>query len=162
LILGWGWPWVCFSMNFSICRSTSLDVLSRSGERDALTWRVEEYFVAQWVRLCGLSEAPAVDSVMEVEAEGVAICFARVNGELSALGNVCPHRQGPLGQGWVEGGAVVCPWHSWMFDVKTGVAAAPDRGRVEVFPLRIVGDDVLVALEQEESRVEHLSDEENI
>jgi nitrite reductase (NADH) small subunit len=124
--------------------------------------RVEEYFVAQWVRLCGLAEAPAVDSVMEVEVEGVAVCLANVNGELSALGNVCPHRQGPLGQGWMEGGAVVCPWHSWMFDVKTGVAAAPDKGLVEVFPLRIEGGDVLVELQEEESRVEHRSDEENI
>lgn len=117
--------------------------------------------MAQWVRLCGLAEAPTLDSVMEVEIEGVAVCLANVNGELSALGNVCPHRQGPLGQGWVEGSAVVCPWHAWVFDVKTGVAAAPDRGRVEIFPLRVEGGDVLAELE-EESRVEHRSDKENI
>ena len=103
--------------------------------------------MAQWVRLCGLSEAPAVDSVMEVEVEGVAICFARVNGELSAVGNVCPHRQGPLGQGWVEGEAVVCPWHSWSFHVKTGLAEYPVHERVDVFPVRIEGEDVLVDIE---------------
>lgn len=103
--------------------------------------------MAQWVRLCGLAEAPPVGRVMEAEVEGVAVCLANVNGELSALDNVCPHRQGPLGQGWIEGGAVVCPWHSWAFDVKTGQALYPEKERVDVFPLRVEGEDILVDIE---------------
>jgi nitrite reductase (NADH) small subunit len=100
--------------------------------------------VAQWVRLCGLAEAPAVGMVVETEVEGIGVCLANVNGELSALDNICPHRQGPLGQGWIEGEAVVCPWHSWAFDVRTGLATYPEKERVAVFPLRIEGEDVLV------------------
>jgi nitrite reductase (NADH) small subunit len=103
--------------------------------------------VAKWVRLCKLAEAPPVGQVAEAEVEGVAICLANVNGELSALDNVCPHRQGPLGQGWLEGTAVVCPWHSWAFDVKTGLAEYPVHERVDVFPLRVEGEDVLVDIE---------------
>lgn len=78
--------------------------------------------------------------------DGVAICLANVGGELSALDNICPHRQGPLGQGWLEGHYVVCPWHSWMFHVKTGTAEYPEGERVDVIPLRIEGDDVLVEI----------------
>jgi nitrite reductase (NADH) small subunit len=103
-----------------------------------------EAIVAQWVRLCGVAEAPAVGTVMEAEVEGVGVCLANVNGELSALDNVCPHRQGPLGQGWIEGEEVVCPWHSWAFNVKTGLAVYPENERVAVFPLRVEGEDVLV------------------
>ena len=102
--------------------------------------------MAEWVRLCGAGEAPAEGSVMEAEAKGVAICLARIHGELSALDNWCPHRRGPLGQGWVEGETVVCPWHSWAFDTKTGDVLPPDRGHVDVFPVRIEGDDVLIDL----------------
>jgi nitrite reductase/ring-hydroxylating ferredoxin subunit len=65
--------------------------------------------MAEWVRLCGVAEAPAPGEVMEAEANGVAVCLANVDGRLSALDNVCPHRQGPLGQGWLEGQGVVCP-----------------------------------------------------
>jgi len=65
----------------------------------------------------------------------------------SALDNVCPHRQGPLGQGWIEGDVVVCPWHSWAFDVKTGLATYPENERVGVFPLRIEGENVLINIE---------------
>jgi nitrite reductase (NADH) small subunit len=103
--------------------------------------------VAKWVRLCGIAEAPAIGKVMETEAAGVEICLANVNGTLSALDNICPHRQGPLGQGWLEGEAVVCPWHSWTFSVKTGEAEYPAHERVDVFPVQVEGDDVLVDIE---------------
>ena len=102
--------------------------------------------MAQWVRLCGVAEAPALGQVQEAEVNGVAICLANVNGELSALDNICPHRQGPLGQGWVEGEAVICPWHSWAFNTKTGEAEYPVHERVDVFPLKVDGDDLLVEL----------------
>jgi nitrite reductase (NADH) small subunit len=100
--------------------------------------------VAQWVRLCEFDEAPPVGRVREAEAEGVQICLANVNGVLSALDNICPHRQGPLGQGWIEGEAVICPWHSWAFHAETGVSQYPVGNRVDVFPVRVEGDDVLV------------------
>jgi len=102
--------------------------------------------VAEWVRLCGVKEAPVAGGVMEAEAAGVAVCLANVEGRLSALGNWCPHRGGPLGQGWIEGEAVVCPWHSWAFRTVTGVAEPPERAKVEVYPVKVEGDDVLVNL----------------
>jgi nitrite reductase (NADH) small subunit len=83
---------------------------------------------------------------METEAAGVAICLANVEGRLAALANVCPHRQGPLGQGWIEGEAVVCPWHSWAFSTTTGVAEPPERAKVDVFPIKVEDDEVLVDL----------------
>ena len=99
-----------------------------------------------WVRLCGTSEAPAAGQVMEAEVEGVALCIANIGGELSALDNWCPHRRGPLGQGWIEGHAVVCPWHSWAFDTRTGQAEYPENERVAVFPLRVEDGNVLVEI----------------
>ena len=111
----------------------------------------KENDVVEWVRLCGVAEAPGTDEVREAEAvgsdgKGVPICLANVEGELSAIGNICPHRQGPLGAGWIEDGAVMCPWHAWAFDVTTGVVRAPERGRVEVYPVKVEGGDVLVQI----------------
>jgi nitrite reductase (NADH) small subunit len=100
--------------------------------------------VAEWVRVCSLAEAPQVGEAMEATAGGVTVCLANVGGELNAIDNWCPHRRGPLGQGWVEGESVVCPWHSWTFHVKTGVAELPVYDRVKVFAVRVEGEDVLV------------------
>ena len=83
---------------------------------------------------------------MQAVAEGVAICLARTGGTLAAVDDVCPHRQGPLSEGWIEGNAVVCPWHSWAFDLRSGEAEAPEHARVEVFPVRVHGQDVLVEI----------------
>lgn len=100
--------------------------------------------MARWIRLCGVADAPASGHVIEIEAEGVAYCLANVDGTLSALDNICPHREGPLGQGWVEGDCVVCPWHSWTFHAKTGVAEFPPNESVPSFSVRVEGDDVLI------------------
>ena len=80
------------------------------------------------------------------EGRGVPICLANVEGELSALGNVCPHRQGPLGGGWVEDGAVLCLWHAWAFDLRTGAAVHSPQTRVDVYEIKIDGDDVLARI----------------
>ncbi len=100
--------------------------------------------MSQWVRLCGVGEAPTEGAVCEQAVGEKQICLARINGELKALDNLCPHREGPLGQGWIEGGAVVCPWHSWAFDLSTGIADYPEGEKVQVYPVRVEGDDVMV------------------
>ncbi len=99
-----------------------------------------------WVRLCGVHEAPAPGEVAEVEAGGVAYCVANVEGRLAVLDNVCPHRDAPLGQGTLEGENVVCPWHAWCFSTVTGVAAPPERAQVRVFPVKVEAGDVLVKI----------------
>ena len=102
--------------------------------------------MSQWVKLCGVAEAPEEGKLVAVEVEGIAICLAKVGGELSAIDNWCPHRRAPLAEGWIEGEAVVCPWHSWSFNVKTGVAVYPEKEKVEVFPTKVEGEEILIDL----------------
>ncbi len=102
--------------------------------------------MAEWVRLCGVAEAPAVGQLKAAEVRGISVCVANVDGELSAVGNWCPHRGAPLAEGWLEGGSVVCPWHSWTFCMRTGEAEFPVHERVAVIPLKIEGEDVLADL----------------
>lgn len=103
--------------------------------------------MSHWVQLCPLSQAPAEGQVMEAEVDNVSVCLARHKGTLSALNNWCPHRRGPLGQGWIEGDAVICPWHAWAFNLETGIADPPERATVNVFPIRVENEQVLVELE---------------
>jgi nitrite reductase (NADH) small subunit len=62
-----------------------------------------------------------------------------------ALDNVCPHRGGPLAEGFIEHGKIVCPWHQWEFDLATGQATHSPT-KATSFPLSVQGDDVLVEL----------------
>jgi nitrite reductase (NADH) small subunit len=100
--------------------------------------------MARWIRLCGTADVPAYGEAKEIEVMGVGICLANIDGTLSAMENTCPHSGGPLGQGLVQGDHVVCPWHGWSFNVKTGVAEDSGGERVQVFPVKIEVADVMI------------------
>ena len=46
------------------------------------------------------------------------------------IDNTCPHANGNLSGGDVEGDIVTCPWHFWEFNLNTGVCVHSDRARV--------------------------------
>jgi nitrite reductase (NADH) small subunit len=52
-----------------------------------------------FVKLAAQSELPATNQAKEFPCGDKLICVANVNGEISAMDNVCLHHGGPLGQG---------------------------------------------------------------
>jgi nitrite reductase/ring-hydroxylating ferredoxin subunit len=56
-----------------------------------------------------------------VHVNGERIAVVRKNGALWAISNVCPHQNGPLGEGVVRDGYLECPWHGYQFDPCTGL-----------------------------------------
>ncbi len=92
------------------------------------------------------SELPPANTAKEFPCGDKTICLANVNGEFSAMDNVCLHVGGPLGQGTVEQGKVVCPWHGWQYDPKTGQAAHNANAKVAVYPSKIENGDVFVEM----------------
>ncbi|MGG6460363.1 MAG: Rieske (2Fe-2S) protein, partial [Candidatus Eiseniibacteriota bacterium] len=49
------------------------------------------------------------------------------DGEVTAIGNICLHKGGPLNEGKIEKKYeghyyVTCPWHGWEYNVTTGAA----------------------------------------
>lgn len=81
------------------------------------------------------------------ECDGRTIAVFNVEGQHYALDGVCPHRDGPLGEGLLEGKVVTCPWHGWRFDVTTGQSPEMAAAKVRPYPVTIVGDDILVDFE---------------
>jgi len=102
--------------------------------------------MSPFTKLATKSELPAINEAKEFLCASKEICIANVNGELSAMDNFCLHQGGPLGQGMIEKGKVVCPWHAWAYDPKTGEAAHNKNAKVAVYPLKIENDDVLIEL----------------
>ncbi|MBX6361078.1 Rieske (2Fe-2S) protein [Pseudacidobacterium ailaaui] len=100
----------------------------------------------QFVRICGTSELPASGAAREIASGDRMLCVANEGGVISVMDNVCPHRGGPLGQGMVEAGKIICPWHAWAFDLKTGAAEHTPLAKVQVYEAKIEGEDVLVKL----------------
>jgi len=59
-----------------------------------------------------------------VLCEQEIVLFRTAQGQAAALQAHCPHRRMPLGEGRVEGGCIVCPYHGWRFD-GSGVGQSP-------------------------------------
>ena len=82
-----------------------------------------------------------------VVTDDTRLVLVRVGDSVHALADACTHRGGPLGEGRLAGNRLTCPWHGWMFDVRTGQCLFPPRGAaVSSYPVRIDGDDVWVEL----------------
>lgn len=76
-----------------------------------------------------------------VGGEEVAV-FRQRDGQLFATQNRCPHKNGPLSEGIVGGGKVICPFHSRKFDLCTGVNAEGDK--VKVYAVREESGGIIV------------------
>jgi nitrite reductase/ring-hydroxylating ferredoxin subunit len=84
------------------------------------------------VPVCRTSDIPP--GCMKLVKVGTTdIALARVGDELFALSNVCLHAFGPLSGGMLEGYEVMCPWHGWRYDVRTGHTDHPDAD-VRTYP----------------------------
>ena len=56
-----------------------------------------------------------------VHVNGERVAVVRKDGALYAISNVCPHQNGPLGEGIMRDGYLECPWHGYQFDPCTGL-----------------------------------------
>ncbi len=84
------------------------------------------------VPVCRVTDiAPGQIKRVRIEAREYAL--ARVGDEFFALSNVCRHAFGPLDGGTLDGYEVICPWHGWRYDVRTGTTDHPGAD-VQTYP----------------------------
>ena len=102
--------------------------------------------MSEWVTVAHVGEI-ADGELRAATVGGEEIFVAHVGGRYRALGATCTHEGGPLNEGEIEDGAVVCPWHGSMFDLASGAAVAPPaEDGVAVYDVRVEGGDVQVRM----------------
>ena len=108
-----------------------------------------------------------------IESEGVEVGVFKLGGEFYAYENVCPHIGGPACQGKmiakVEESVmpdrtskgmefsktklnVVCPWHGFEFDIRTGKHHGNARYRLKPIKVRVEDGHVVVSLPEEKKK----------
>ena len=101
-------------------------------------------------RVAGAGEVPAGEVRVVTCAGGRSLALSNVDGALYAIDNICTHDGGPLGEGRLRNGRVICPRHGAAFDARTGkVLTLPAVRGVRAYPVTVDGDDVLVDCEGE-------------
>jgi NAD(P)H-dependent nitrite reductase small subunit len=76
---------------------------------------------------------------------GRKIALFKVDGEIFAIQNSCPHQGADLAGGFVHQGKVHCPLHGWKFDVRSGAYDFNEMMKLRTYPVKVVDDQVYVA-----------------
>ena len=100
------------------------------------------------VFVCAVADIPLDRArIFVLSGERVAVFRYRADdgGErVAAVSNVCQHQNGPLGEGRVIDGCIVCPWHGYQYRPEDGCSPPPFTERIPTFNVRVEDGRVLV------------------
>jgi nitrite reductase/ring-hydroxylating ferredoxin subunit/uncharacterized membrane protein len=98
---------------------------------------VRSYEPRQFVDVAAVADLPEGEPV-PVDADGMPVVLVATGGAVHAVGGRCPHQAGPLGEGWLHRGELVCPWHGSRFDLATGEPTqGPSTAPLPCFDARV-------------------------
>ncbi|MFH2039967.1 MAG: non-heme iron oxygenase ferredoxin subunit [Chloroflexota bacterium] len=100
----------------------------------------------EFIQIAPLGDLPNGERLF-VEVDEKKIVILNIGGNLFALGDVCTHDDGPLGDGEIEGMDIICPRHGARFDIRTGEALLlPAAVDIPAYPVRIVNGMIEVGI----------------
>ena len=82
-----------------------------------------------------------------VEIGEEPIVVFNIAGQFFAIGDVCTHDDGPLGDGELEGYQIICPRHGARFDIRDGsVLALPAVENAPYYPVRVTDGTIQIGV----------------
>jgi 3-phenylpropionate/trans-cinnamate dioxygenase ferredoxin subunit len=82
-----------------------------------------------------------------VEIDGRPIVVFNIAGQYFAIGDVCTHDEGPLGDGDLENYNIVCPRHGAEFDVRNGKAMLmPAVIDIPAYPIKVTDGNIFIGI----------------
>jgi len=85
-----------------------------------------------------------------VDIGDTPIVIFNIAGEFFAIGDICSHDDGPLGDGDIEDHTVICPRHGAEFDVRTGkVVSMPAVVDIPAYPVQVRDGTIFVGVPKE-------------
>lgn len=99
-----------------------------------------------WIVVGSLEDIPPLGGRYVETDKGQIALLRNETDEVFAVENRCPHRGGPLSEGYVSGRIVFCPLHNWQIDLTKGEALPPDVGCVKTYPVKIESGQIFLSL----------------
>src|SRR5512132_3228398 len=92
----------------------------------------------EFIEIAPVAELPNGERLF-VELEGRSLVIFNIADQFFAIGDICSHDDGPVGEGDLEGYNIVCPRHGAEFDVRTGRAVQmPAVVDIPAYPVKVM------------------------
>jgi len=103
----------------------------------------------EYLEIAPTSDLPNGERLF-IEVEGKSLVIFNIADQFFAIGDVCSHDDGPVGDGDIEGFNIVCPRHGGEFDVRTGQAVQmPAVVDIPAYPVKVVDGMIHVGIPKE-------------
>ena len=103
----------------------------------------------EYLEIAPTSDLPNGERLF-IEVEGKSLVIFNIADQFFAIGDVCSHDDGPVGDGDIEGFNIVCPRHGGEFDVRTGQAVQlPAVVDIPAYPVKVVDGMIQVGIPKE-------------
>ncbi|MEW4982161.1 MAG: nitrite reductase small subunit NirD [Cycloclasticus sp.] len=99
-----------------------------------------------WHPICTIDEIPPSGGRTVIAGKTSIALFRLTDDSIKAIENRCPHKDGPLVDGIISNGDVLCPLHNWRVNLDSGQVAAPDSGCVTRYPVKVEGRQIFLSL----------------
>ena len=99
-----------------------------------------------WKHICSASRLSEGEP-LGVKYEEQPIALYKVNDEIFATDDVCPHAFALLSSGFLEEYVIECPLHGGMFDVRSGKCTSGEFKDVRAFKVEIRDGEIYVNLD---------------
>lgn len=114
--------------------------------------------VTTWFRVfASVNDAEAaipMNRLVAVEIENKRLCLARTENGYFATDEKCPHQGLPISRGgFCENGTIVCPFHRYAWNLKSGREVEKREGNLQLYPVEIRESGIYIGVEKKVSRL---------
>ncbi len=105
----------------------------------------------RFIKVLQTEDLPVGKSAIVV-VDGEEIAVFNYKETYHAVSNKCPHKGGPLGEGRIQEGVVVCPNHEWRFELTTGNSMQNPEMKVKVYPVRVRDEKIYIGFKKRDDK----------
>ena len=90
-----------------------------------------------------LTKAPFLQ---KIKVSGKSLCLIGYEEHIYAVSSTCPHAGADLSGGWCKDGKLICPFHRYAYDVKTGKGDPGQNDYIDTYPVQVRDDGVYIGM----------------
>ncbi|MFD0749763.1 Rieske (2Fe-2S) protein [Mucilaginibacter calamicampi] len=88
----------------------------------------------------------ATTFLLRVKINGKNLCLVGFEDNIYAVGAICPHAGADLSGGWCSDGKLICPFHRYSYDIKTGKGDPGQNDYIDTYPVQVRDDGVYIGM----------------